>query len=159
MKKNSLFVYVTNFFFLFLTLETVAFVEKARTEDVINWKCQNYFQSVQSMTNMNDFLDTVKQKSNGRLVIKGYSANQLVKTKGVLNTVAKGGIEMGWGAGIYHRGKIPEAALEFGLDFSWQTWDEQKELFYKYGILEKIRKAYAEHGIYYLSPLPGNRQQ
>jgi TRAP-type mannitol/chloroaromatic compound transport system substrate-binding protein len=103
---------------------------------------------------MNRFIDNVKQRTNGKLIIKGYSANQLVKVMGVFDAVSKGAIEMGWGTGIYHESKIPEAAIEFGLPFSWETWEEQKEVYHKYGLMEKVRQAYAAKGIYFLSPHP-----
>jgi len=103
---------------------------------------------------MNRFIENVKQKTNGKLIIKGYSANQLVKVMGVLDAVSKGAIEMGWGTGIYHMRKIPEAGFEFGLPFSWETWPETKEVYYKYGLIKKVREAYAEKGIYYISPHP-----
>ncbi len=154
MKKSYSFVCIIICFCMFFVMGTFTIVHQSNAEEVITWKCQNYFMSKASIDNMNKFLDRVKQKSNGRLVIKGYSANQLVKVKGVLDAVSKGAIEVGWGVGVYHTGKIPEAAIEFGLPFSWDTWDEVKDVYHKYGLLEKIRDAYGERGIYFLSPLP-----
>jgi len=126
----------------------------AFSQEVINWKLQCYFQTPQSLGYMNEFIDKVKEKTKGRLLIKGYSADQLVKTMGVLDAVAGGAIEMGWGTGIYHEGKIPEAGIEFGLPFSWETWAEQKEVYQKYGLLQKVREAYADKGLYFISPHP-----
>jgi TRAP-type mannitol/chloroaromatic compound transport system substrate-binding protein len=154
MRKNGFLVYWSMCFFLFFTLGMFTLVTQSSGADVITWQCQSYYTTKTVEKQRNAFAHKVKEKSNGRLDIKTYPANQLVKTMAVLDAVSKGALEMGWGAGIYHRGKIPEAALEFGLPLSWQTWEEQKELFYERGIIDKVRKAYAENGIYYLSPLP-----
>jgi TRAP-type mannitol/chloroaromatic compound transport system substrate-binding protein len=154
MRKDCHLVTISLFLCLLLPLSTLAMAKKVNAQAPIEWKLQCYFQSKASMAYMNEFIDRVKEKSNGKLLIKGYSANQLVKTMGVLDAVSKGAVEIGWGTGIYHKGKIPEAGIEFGLDFSWETWPEQKELFYEWGLMEKVREAYADYGIYFLSPHP-----
>lgn len=149
MKKTAIMISLP----LFL-VGALGALQQASSQEVINWKLQCYFQTPQSLGYMNEFIDKVKEKSKGRLIIKGYSADQLVKTMGVLDAVAGGAIEMGWGTGIYHEGKIPEAGVEFGLPFSWETWAEQKELYYRYGLIEKVREAYADKGLYFVSPHP-----
>ena len=74
MKKRSLFICVTICFFLFITLGTFTFPKQVKAEDVINWRCQNYFTSKSSIDNMNKFLARVKQKSNGKSIAPACGA-------------------------------------------------------------------------------------
>jgi TRAP-type mannitol/chloroaromatic compound transport system substrate-binding protein len=149
MKKGCVLLSLTVCTCLLLTV-----TNEALSQDVINWRLQSYFATPSSTNFMNRFTENVKQRTNGKLLIKGYTANQLVNVMGTLDAVSKGAIEMGWGTGIYHQKKVPEAGIEFGLPFTWETWEEQKEVFYKYGLLKMVREAYADIGIYYLSPHP-----
>jgi len=123
-------------------------------EEVVNWKLQSVFQTPQTLGYVNAFIENVKNKSRGKLIIKAYSSDQLVKNAGLLEAVTKGAIEIGWSTAPYNMGTIPEAAVEFGLPFTWESWSEQKEVFHSYGMLEKLREAYAEKGLYFLSPHP-----
>jgi TRAP-type mannitol/chloroaromatic compound transport system substrate-binding protein len=57
--------------------------------------------------------------------------------------------------GAYFGGKMPVAAIEFGVPFTIQTMLQLDYLFWEYGFIDILRKAYAEHGVYYVAPLCG----
>jgi TRAP-type C4-dicarboxylate transport system substrate-binding protein len=61
---------------------------------------------------------------------------------------------MACSAGPYNARVVPEGNVEFGLPFSWRTWDEAWEAWTKYGLQEKIREAYAEKGIHLITIQP-----
>jgi TRAP-type C4-dicarboxylate transport system substrate-binding protein len=97
---------------------------------------------------------SVHDATNGQVKIKVYEANQLVKIFGVPQAVQSGAIEMGCSAGPYLARIIPEGNIEFGLPFSWRTWDEVWEVWTQYGFREKLREAYAEKGLFLLTIQP-----
>ncbi len=98
------------------------------------------------------FIDFCKDASGGRLIIQPFAGGQLVPTDQMLDACAEGTIDLAGGAGGYWSNKIPLADIEAGMPFSLRTLTDVNTFFYQKGFLELCRKAYAEHGVYYLGP-------
>jgi TRAP-type C4-dicarboxylate transport system substrate-binding protein len=122
--------------------------------DTYEWKLQSVWATPATQDGLKAFAENVKQASNGKITIKVYAANELVKIKATRESVQSGAIEMACEAGPYLAGVIPEADVEFGLPFSWRNWDEAWEAWTKYGLEQKIREAYAEKGLYLITIQP-----
>ncbi|MBN1829503.1 MAG: TRAP transporter substrate-binding protein DctP [Deltaproteobacteria bacterium] len=98
------------------------------------------------------FVDYVDKASGGRIKIDLYAGGQLVPTDQMLSACAEGTIDLAGGAGGYWSNLIPLANVEAGMPFALRTLTDVNTFFYQKGFLELCRKAYAEHGIYYLGP-------
>ncbi|MBW2103803.1 MAG: TRAP transporter substrate-binding protein DctP [Deltaproteobacteria bacterium] len=112
-----------------------------------NWKLQSVWRTPATQDGLKLFAENVKKATNGQVNIKVYAANELVKIRGTFRAVQSGAVEMACSAGPYNARMVPEGNVEFGLPFSWTTWDQAWEAWNKYGLKEKIREAYAEKGI------------
>jgi len=98
------------------------------------------------------FVDYVDKASGGRIKIDLYAGGQLVPTDQMLSACAEGTIDLAGGAGGYWSNRIPLADIEAGMPFSLRTLTDVNTFFYQKGFLELCRKAYGEHGVYYLGP-------
>ncbi|MCG8636483.1 MAG: TRAP transporter substrate-binding protein DctP [Desulfobacterales bacterium] len=98
------------------------------------------------------FIDFCKKASNGRLIIQPFSGGQLVPDDQMMAACGMGTIDIAGGAGGYWSNSIPLAATEGVLPFALRTINDVNTFYYQRGYLELCRKAYAEHGVYYLGP-------
>lgn len=128
--------------------------QNALSADTYEWKLQSVWSTPATQDGLKAFAENVKQASNGKINIKVYAANELVKIKATRESVESGAIEMACEAGPYLARVIPEGDVEFGLPFSWRTWDEAWEAWTKYGLEQKIREAYAEKGLHLITINP-----
>ncbi len=101
-----------------------------------------------------EFCKNVKERSNGRLVITPYPANQLCKAKDNFQATKKGMVEAMYSPGSYWSGILPEANWETGLPYTTLERSEEIALMFDYGLLDLLREAYAEHNMHYLIPTP-----
>jgi len=111
------------------------------------WKLQSVWRTPATQSGLKFFAENVKKASNGKIDIKVYAANELVKIKATRSSVQAGAIQMGCEAGPYLARVIPGANVEFGLPFSWRNWDEAWEAWTQYGLEKMMREAYAEKGL------------
>lgn len=98
------------------------------------------------------FIDYCKDASDGRLIIQPFSGGQLVPDDQMMQACATGTIDIAGGAGGYWSDVIPIGATEGVLPFALRTITDVNTFYYQRGYLELCRKAYAEHGVYYLGP-------
>lgn len=98
------------------------------------------------------FIDFCKDASDGRLIIQPFSGGQLVPDDQMMQACATGTIDIAGGAGGYWSDVIPIGATEGVLPFALRTITDVNTFYYQRGYLELCRKAYAEHGVYYLGP-------
>ncbi len=97
--------------------------------------------------------DQLYEMSDGRLDIQIFSGGEIVPTVEMLDAVASGVLDMAFYCGAYCMDKIPVAAVEYGLPFSWMAPGmDMYVVFYERGLLDIVREAYAEHGVYYIGP-------
>ncbi len=90
---------------------------------------------------VNNLADRIDAASGGRLKIKVYAGGELVPAFEVFDAVSRGTVEMGHGAGYYHRGKVDAAqfftTIPFGLNYM-----EMNGWLYYGGGLELWRELY-----------------
>ncbi len=126
----------------------------AAAQKTQEWKLQSAWLTPITQDTLKIFAENVKNATNDRIRIKVYQANELVKIPAMRESVQSGAIEMACDAGVYHSGVIPEADVEFGLPFGWRSWEEAWEAWSKYGLQEKVREAYAEKGLHFVTLQP-----
>lgn len=90
----------------------------------------------------------VKERTNGGLDIKVFTPGTLFKEFEALDAVKKGSIEMMTSTGSYHTGLMPEAFLEWGLPYCFQTAEQGARLHLKTDYLKLMRQAYEKHNMY-----------
>jgi len=137
-------------FSAFLTLAP----QNAAAGDTYNWKLQSVWRTPATQDGLKLFAENVKKATNGKVNIKIYAANELVKIKGTFGAVQSGAVEMACSAGPYNARMVPEGNVEFGLPFSWRSWDEAWEAWTQYGIGDKVREAYTEKGVHLITIQP-----
>ena len=98
------------------------------------------------------FIKFCNDASNGRLIIQPFSGGQLVPTDQMMQACSTGTLDIAGGAGGYWSEVIPIASAEGALPFALRTITDVNTFYYQRGFLELCRKAYAEHGVYYLGP-------
>jgi TRAP-type C4-dicarboxylate transport system substrate-binding protein len=156
MKRKINLVGVSISIFISLNLFFVFIPEKGLSQQKYEWRLQSAWLTPATQEPLRAFAENVKKETKGIIDIKVYDANQLVKIMAIPSAVQSGAIEMGCSAGPYLAGIIPEGDVEFGLPFSWRTWEEAWEAWTKYGLRDKIREAYAEKGLYLLTIQPAS---
>ncbi|MBU2548203.1 MAG: TRAP transporter substrate-binding protein DctP [Proteobacteria bacterium] len=122
--------------------------------ETYNWRMQSVFRTPATIDGLKAFAEKVKENSGGQINIKVYGANELVKIKATREAVQSGAIEMANDAGAYIERVIPEGNIEFGLPFSYRTWEEAWEAWAQYGLDKLIAEAYAEKGLHMITILP-----
>ena len=96
--------------------------------------------------------EVIEQATNGRMLITPYAQGVLLKTTDYLDGARLGTVEIVSCYGGYWKGFMPEAGIECGIPGVWRSWEEVMTLFYHKGLIDPIREAYAEHGVYYWGP-------
>ncbi len=90
---------------------------------------------------VDNLAERIDKASGGRLKIKVYASGELVPAFEVFDAVSRGTVEMGHGAGYYHRGKVDAAqfftTIPFGLNYM-----EMNAWLYYGGGLELWRELY-----------------
>jgi TRAP-type mannitol/chloroaromatic compound transport system substrate-binding protein len=101
------------------------------------------------------FCERVRKMSNGRLDITLYTAGQLCPTLEILDSLAKGSVDISYTCGVYYTGAIPEAALELSSlpPMLLKTVADAKQVYWYMGVDDIMREAYAEQGVYMLGSL------
>ncbi len=102
-----------------------------------------------------EFVESVEKMSNGRLKITVYPNGALVPEREIHDSVADGSIPMGFSTGAFWAGTVPVGLLSLGLPMSCETMEEMEVWFWDRGVVDVLREAYAEQGVYYLTPLIG----
>ena len=90
----------------------------------------------------------VKERTKGGLDIKVFAPGALFKEFEALDAVKKGALEMIASTGSYHVGLLPEALLEWGLPYCFQTAEQAATLHLKTDYLKIMRQAYEKHNMY-----------
>jgi len=152
----SIFVFTFSFLSSSIFLKTVVYAEKLPN---VNWRMQcaypppeNLFPGIPGAYGQAvKFAEMVEKATNGKFRIQVFPGGSIFKTPQLFDGVRKGSIEMGYAAPIYWGGKIPEAAVEFGLPGHMVTYQQAKKLIWGTEWLSILRKNYKEHNIYLLA--------
>ena len=75
--------------------------------ETYNWKLQSVWRTPATQDGLKAFAENVKKLSGGKINIKVYAANELVKIKATREAVQSGAIEMGAEAGAYTGRSFP----------------------------------------------------
>ncbi|MFP4085256.1 MAG: TRAP transporter substrate-binding protein [Desulfobacteraceae bacterium] len=95
--------------------------------------------------------EMVEKASDGKFKIQVYPAEALFGTREVFNAVKRGAIEMAWAAPLYWGGKMPEAAVQFGLPGYIVSYEQAKKMVWDTDWLRILRRNYEKHGVYLLA--------
>jgi TRAP-type C4-dicarboxylate transport system substrate-binding protein len=93
----------------------------------------------------------VNEASKGKFQIEVYPAGALFKTSEVFNAVSGGAIEMASAAPVYWGGKMPEAAVQFGLPGFMVSYEQAKKMLWEKNWFQILRPHYEKHGVYLLA--------
>ena len=120
-------------------------------DKVIKWRMQSAFLPEGTTHAMAEkFCANIKEATNGRMEIKLFAPGAILKPLEIFDGVKNGVIDMGFASGIYNARKIPEALVEFGMPFSFDTYQQCFEFLYEYEdgkVMKTIREAYKKRGV------------
>lgn len=127
----------------------------AGSKDAITWRMQSYYPHTNSTAGRLhwEWARGITEVTGGRLKVECNEPNSIVPAGDIFQNVADGTLDVGGTFGPVYRGLMPEADIEAGLPFAWERIEELQAGFYKYGLLEEFRKIYAEHNIFYATPI------
>jgi len=99
--------------------------------------------------------DDLRVASDGRLDFTPYGGGEIMPVMETFDAVSTGTLKVDFGYGPYWTGKLPMAMYSGGLPpFTLPDWTDYHVLYYKYGLEEMLREAYADYNIMYLASIP-----
>ena len=96
------------------------------------------------------YIKRVKDMSNGRIQITAFPPGALVPTFEMLDAVGKRVVEIGYGAQVYWRGKIPAMLWTWGVPFAFKVLDHYDYLWHEAGLTEVVRDAMKPSNVHFL---------
>src|SRR3546814_739115 len=91
--------------------------------------------------------------SNGRIQIQPFPAGTLVPSFEMLDAVGKGVVDIGQGAQVYWRGKIPFTLWTWGIPFRSRHLDHYDYLWTETELLDAVREAFGRFNVHFLGGL------
>jgi TRAP-type C4-dicarboxylate transport system substrate-binding protein len=145
-----------------LVMVNLLFASSSFSQTPIIWRGQNAYPT---SPNMGPFPKDTAGVGNAPLVFgnwlsretKGQFQLQLAQPGAIVpvgqmfQAISKGALDFGglyWGG--FHTGIMPEADVEIGLPFAWETLAEAWDAFQNRGLLKEFQKIYAEHNLYWI---------
>ena len=124
---------------------------------VIKWRMQSLYPS-NSMTGKFFFrwAKYMTVVTGGRLTVECLEPGAIVAASEAFQSASKGTVDAVGSYGAFHRGIMPEIDVEQGLPLAWETPQEAHDAYYNLGLLEEIRKVYAEHNLFFVGPCYAN---
>ena len=96
------------------------------------------------------YIKRVSEMSNGRIQIQAFPPGALVPTFEMLDAVGKGVVEIGYGAQVYWRGKIPFTLWTWGIPFAFTKLDHYDYLWNETELLDITREAFKKFNVHFL---------
>ncbi len=156
-RKQGLLAAVVIVGFLFTLLPSEV-LSQAKDSKVIRWKGQGAFSGASASAAGVTFGKWIEKRTGGRLVMNVEPPNTIVPVREMFPALSKGLLDfVGVYFSGYHGGMMPETEIETGLPLAWEYSDEVWDAYYQRGLLEKMRKIYAEKNVYYLAPCPAGQ--
>lgn len=142
-------VAIVVFFTLTIFLSTPGKTQAA--EKVTKWKCQVLYPngSISFKEEAQVFVDEIKERTKGRLIIELYAADALVPSKEIFNAVKRGMVEIGDTSPAYFTDQVPLGAFSFGLPLNFRDTDEGVYFAKWMGFEKMMKDACAKHGVLY----------
>jgi len=154
MKRRHVFVALVMIGFLLTILPSQA-LSQAK---VIRWKGQGAFSGASASAAGVTFGKWIEKRSGGRLVMNVEPPGTIAPVRDMFSAVSKGLLDFaGVYFGGYHAGMMPETDIETGLPLAWESSEEVWDAYYQRGLLEKIRKIYAEKNVFFLAVCPAGQ--
>ena len=123
----------------------------------IKWRLQGYYPSTAEAGKYGPlWAKSITELTEGRLTVEYSEPGAIVPVGESFQNVADGTIDACQAFGPFYRGLMPEVDIEAGLPFAWETPSEIHDAFYHRGLLEEIRKVYADYNVFYCCPCYGN---
>ncbi len=97
------------------------------------------------------FCEIVEELSGGRVTVTNYDAEVLLGIGETFTGVADGVADLAVTASVYHRGIVPVGLYTWGVPFTIESVEEFELIYYELGAVDILDKAYAEHGVQFLS--------
>ncbi len=97
-----------------------------------------------------DWKKWIEEASHGRLIVDLAEPGAIFPAFEGVDAVKNRVVDIAFSYPGFFGGKIPEAFVEEGLPFAWQSNAEGEEGLFRYGIHDLIKEAYAEQGIYWM---------
>lgn len=97
--------------------------------------------------------EDVTAMTGGRIQAVNVEPGAVVPVQEIFQAVSQGVIQ---GTGIYpayYSGAMPEADIQVGMPFAWESIYEIHDAYFKRGMFEELRKIYDEHNIYLVAPI------
>jgi len=95
-------------------------------------------------------LDWITKATNGRLKIDFEPVGTLNPPGETFDMVRRGVYPVAFSTGPFYVGKMPETDIEVGLVFAFRDMFDLWDCYYNYGVYEELKRAYAEHKIYWI---------
>jgi len=84
-----------------------------------------------------------------------FPSSTLVSMLDSLSALGEGTVDLGDVCGGYWKEFMPEGGIETGFPGMLFNGPEMNHLFYDLGLIDIVREAYAEHGVWYGAPIDG----
>jgi len=124
-------------------------------QEVYHWRWPTLLPPSIMESNCGPFRDAVYEMSDGQIQIELYAESEIIPFEEQLSSVGKGIVEGGEYCGF--AGTIPDIGpMTCLLPFGWTSAAEAYALYDERGILDIMREAYAEEGVYYISHKSGD---
>jgi TRAP-type C4-dicarboxylate transport system substrate-binding protein len=98
----------------------------------------------------------IQEITCGKLQVQFAEPGSIVPPSEIFQATSKGVLQAGATFGSFYNALMPETDIEVGLPFAWQNIFEIHDAYMNRGLLEELRKVYAEHNLYYVCPFYAN---
>jgi TRAP-type mannitol/chloroaromatic compound transport system substrate-binding protein len=121
---------------------------------VFNWRIASLLAAGETayLTRLQEYVENVRVMSDGRLNITTYAAGVLLPSPEHLDALGRGVIEMAHTYGAYWSGVIPVTNIATIAPGMFKNMLEIDVFFWELGFIDIMREAYAEHGVYFITP-------
>lgn len=127
-----------------------------KSAKVIEWKLQSLYPASDLSTSLQaqKIIDKINEKHGDVLKIKLYLPGQLVPEDSMFEALSSGTLDAAVMSLNQAAGIIPEVRVDFGLPLGWKGYEQTREVYNNYGLLDKMRDTLAKKNIFYVTPLP-----
>ncbi|MGB9436661.1 MAG: hypothetical protein WCB15_01870, partial [Desulfobacterales bacterium] len=107
-RKGMLTMVLVAFLVFWMGFGLVSTENVYAAEKVIKWRVQSHWPASSSSykASLQVLADTIKERTNGRLILEPFAAGSLVPAKEIFNAVKRGMIQMGTISPAYVRDQI-----------------------------------------------------
>lgn len=101
------------------------------------------------------FCENIKKMSNGRLDITLFTAGQLSPTLELVDSLAKGTVDIAYSSSVYYTGIVAEANIDLVTlpPNMLKTLQDALQVYWYLGVDDLMREGYKQHGVYYVGSL------